>query len=232
MSEIRIKCIDQVLIVENNPDIASGDVNVDRVTFDLCPKWSGYTNVAVFYNDPKNVYQVMLDENNTAIIPSEVMRDQTILNIGVMGVKEGSVRTSKVVRYRIFKGATDGSSWIENPTPTIFEQLIGKLNAVLKELDGIQELTVDEVDEICTGSEKEDSHNKYLIGSGLKKLWTNIIAKLTAVFVTYDNAVSNLEAVNVQDAINEVNSKVTKITFATEDPTEVPENTIIAVYEE
>lgn len=208
MSDILIKCIDQVLIVENNPDIASGDVNVDRVTFDLCPKWDSYTNVAVFYNDPENVYQVMLDENNTAIIPSEVMRDQTILNIGVMGVKEGEVRTSKVIRYRIFKGAIDGSTWIENPTPSIFEQLIGKFNSVLIELDKIKELTVEEVDEICSGTEKEESHNKYLIGSGLKTLWTNITEKFKAVFVTYDNSVSKLNATTVQGGIDETVSKI------------------------
>lgn len=149
MTEIKVKCIDQVLIVENSPDIASGDVNVDKVTFSLCPKWDGYTNVAVFYNDPEKTYCVMLDENNSAIIPSEVMSDQTILNFGVMGVKVDSVRTSNLIRYRIYKGAIAGNAWVENPTPTIFEQLLGKYNEVLEKLSLIQTLTVDEVDEIC-----------------------------------------------------------------------------------
>lgn len=199
MSEIRVKCIDQVLIIENSPDIASGDVNIDRVVFDLCPKWDGFTNVAVFYNDPENVYQVMLDENNTAIIPSEVMRDQTILNIGVMGVKDGAVRTSKVIRYRIFKGAIDGSTWIGNPTPTIFEQLLGQFNNVFKSLDDIKGLTVDEVDAICNETDTEDSHTKHLTGIGLKRLLTNLISKLK-----YSNTTSKLEATTVQGAIDEV----------------------------
>jgi len=155
MSEIRVKCIDQVLIVENSPDIASGDVNVDKVTFDLCPKWDGYTNVAVFYNDPEKVYQVLLDENNSAIIPSEVMSDQTILHFGVMGVKDDSVRTSNLIRYRIYKGAIAGTAWVENPTPTIYEQLLRQYNDALDKLSMIQVLTVEEVDAICNGEYAE-----------------------------------------------------------------------------
>ena len=155
MSDIRIKCIDQVLIVENSPDIASGDRNVDRVVFDLCPKWDGYTPVGVFYNDPEKVYPVLLDENLSAYIPGEVMSDQTTLFIGVMGVKGDSIRTSNLVRYRIQKGAIDGSAWIENPTPTIFEQLLEKYNDALTKLSLIQVLNVDEIDAICNGTYAE-----------------------------------------------------------------------------
>ena len=152
MSEIRIKCIDQVLIVENTPDIASGDRNVDRVVFDLCPKWDGYTPVGVFYNDPEKVYPVLLDENLSAYIPAEVMSDQTTLFIGVMGVKDDSIRTSNLVRYRINKGALAGSAWIENPSPTLFEQLVTTYAEILEKLSLIQVLTVEEVDAICNGT--------------------------------------------------------------------------------
>jgi len=96
-----------------------------------------------------------LDENNSANIPSEVMSDQTILNFGVVGVNEDSVRTSNLIRYRIYKGAINGIAWVDNPTPTIFEQLLGKYNEVLDKLALIQTLTVDEVDEICDGTYAE-----------------------------------------------------------------------------
>ena len=149
MSQISVKCIDQVLIVEDAPDIASGDVLTDSVKFTFCPLWDSYSKVAVFYNDPDNTYPVMLDENNIATIPSEVMKDQTILYIGVMGLKEDMIRTSNVIRYRILKGAIAGSEWIENPEPSIFEQLLGKYNEVLEKLSKIQTLTPMEIDEIC-----------------------------------------------------------------------------------
>ena len=73
---------------------------------------------------------------------------------------------------------------------------------------------------------------KLLTSNGVVRLWKHILAKLKAVFIEYDNTESKLESLTVQGAIDEVNSKVVNIIFATEDPTEVPENTIVAVYEE
>lgn len=155
MSEIKVKCVDQILMIENSPDITSGDVNIDKVTFDLCQLWDGFTVVAVFYNDPENVYEVMLDENNSAIIPSEVMTDQTVLHFGVLGVKDDQIRTSNIIRYRILRGAIVGSEWITNPTPDIYQQLLSQYSVVLNKLSEIQWLTAEEVDEICNGTYAE-----------------------------------------------------------------------------
>lgn len=155
MSEIKVKCIDQILMIEDSPDIASGDVSIDRISFSFCKEWDGYTKAGVFYNDPNKTYPVLLDENNSVIIPGEVMKSQTLLYFGVIGVKDDKIRTSNVVRYRILKGPMDGTEWLENPEPNIFLQLMSKYTAILDQLSLIQTLTVDEVDEICNGTYAE-----------------------------------------------------------------------------
>ena len=126
MSEIKIRCVDQVLIVQNEPDIFSGDKNVDKVSFSFCSAWDGFEKMAVFYIDPKDPYHVLLDENNSAIIPHEVMKNNATLYIGAIGVKEGEVRTSAVIRYKILKGAFTDDYIIADPTPALYEQLLGK----------------------------------------------------------------------------------------------------------
>lgn len=154
MTNIKIKCVDQVLVIENSPEVASGDILTDTVTFSFCPLWDGLKKIAVFYNDPKKQYQVMLDDNNTAEIPPEVLEDQGVLYIGVLGTVEDKIKTSNVIRYRVNKGAyTKGA--IVNPSPSIFEQILIKLNDIETKLAEIQYLTVEEVDQICEGTYAE-----------------------------------------------------------------------------
>lgn len=154
MTTIKIKCVDQVLIIENNPEIASGDIFTDKITFSFCPLWDGFIKIAVFYNDPKNQYQVMLDEDGSAEIPPEVLVDQGVLYIGAIGVKEDKVKTSNIIRYRINKGAYT-KAVIVNPSPTIFEQILTKLNSIETKLAEIQYLTLEEIDQICEGEYAE-----------------------------------------------------------------------------
>lgn len=140
MSEIKIRCVDQVLIVQNEPDIFSGDKNVDRVSFSFCSAWDGFEKMAVFYNDPKDPYHVLLDENNSALIPHEVMKDKATLYIGAIGVKEGAVRTSAVIRYKILKGAFTEDTYIADPTPALYEQLLSKFAELYSKVDLLEDL--------------------------------------------------------------------------------------------
>lgn len=154
MTNIKIKCVDQVLVIENSPEVSSGNVLTDTVSFSFCPLWNGFTKVAVFYNDPSKQYQVMLDENGSAEIPPEVLENQGVLYIGVLGVMEDKIKTSNVIRYRINKGAYT-KAVIVNPSPTVFEQILNKLNNIETKLAEIQYLTVEEVDQICEGTYAE-----------------------------------------------------------------------------
>lgn len=120
MAQIEINCIGQTAIYTNTPEIFSGDVNIDTVKFTFDEVWDGYTEkTAVFYNNPKDTYPVMLDENNVAVIPEAVMADKCKLSIGVFGTNaNGDVKTSKILTYNIGKGAI--SNDLEATTPPEF----------------------------------------------------------------------------------------------------------------
>ena len=120
MAQIEINCIGQTAIYTNMPEIFSGDVNIDTVKFTFDEVWDGYTEkTAVFYNNPKDTYPVMLDENNVAVVPEAVMADKCKLSIGVFGVNaNGDVKTSKILTYNIGKGAI--SNDLESTTPADF----------------------------------------------------------------------------------------------------------------
>ena len=120
MAQIEINCIGQTAIYTNTPEIFSGDVNIDTVKFTFDEAWNGYDmKTAVFYNNPKDTYPVMLDENNVAVIPEAVMADKCKLSIGVFGTNaNGDVKTSKILTYNIGKGAI--SNDLEATTPADF----------------------------------------------------------------------------------------------------------------
>ena len=120
MAQIEINCIGQTAIYTNTPEIFSGDVNIDTVKFTFDEVWDGYTEkTAVFYNNPKDTYPVMLDENNVAVIPEAVIADKCKLSIGVFGTNaNGDVKTSKILTYNIGKGAI--SNDLEATTPADF----------------------------------------------------------------------------------------------------------------
>ena len=120
MAQIEINCIGQTAIYTNTPEIFSGDVNIDTVKFTFDEVWDGYTEkTAVFYNNPKDTYPVMLDENDVAVIPEAVIADKCKLSIGVFGTNaNGDVKTSKILTYNIGKGAI--SNDLEATTPADF----------------------------------------------------------------------------------------------------------------
>lgn len=55
---------------------------------------------------------------------------------------------------------------------------------------------------------------KFLTSNGVIRLWNNMIAKLKASCITYDNAESLLDATDVQGAIDKMKSVVDKIDFS------------------
>jgi len=133
MSEISVKCVDQNLQFLNTPDIYSGDVNVDTIHFDFCQKWTDYTKTAIFYQSPSEVYQQLLDSDNTCVIPKEVLAKPGIVYIGVFGAKGEEILTSEILTYRILRGAITEDLIIPDPTPDIYEQLLQAFDSVSSE---------------------------------------------------------------------------------------------------
>ena len=128
MSIIRIKCIDQTLTITNAPLISSGDIQTDSLKFEFCPMWDEYKKTAIFCRDDSEVYAVLVDANNEAIIPKEVLQSEGLFYFGVQGVLDGKVRTSQVMRYRVVRGAVSEDAKIPDPTPDIYSQIIAKID--------------------------------------------------------------------------------------------------------
>lgn len=132
---VRVACIDQRLILASTPKIASGGRNEDRVIFEFCSLWTGFEKVAVFYRDPEHVYTMVIDTENSCIIPHEVLKDEGEFFFGVFGVNGDVTRTSEILKYRVEKGAITEAAEIPDPTPELYEQLLALCQPVLAGLD-------------------------------------------------------------------------------------------------
>ena len=128
MSQLKAKCIDQVLIFENTPVITSGNINYDSIMFEFSSAWDGYTKTAIFYRSEDEVYYQLLDKANTCVIPKEVLTDKGDIYIGVFGVNGNTTLTSQVLKYKITKGAITENTIPADPTPDIYAQIISKYN--------------------------------------------------------------------------------------------------------
>lgn len=131
MSDIMAKAIDQCLMLIDAPDIFSGDVNIDRLVVDFNSVWDGFTKTAIFYVSENEVYKMLL-KDNTCVIPQEVLKNKGKFYFGIMGVNGDKVLTSEVITYRVGKGAITSNLIIPNPTPDIYEQIIGDYDEIKK----------------------------------------------------------------------------------------------------
>lgn len=148
MSVIAVRCIDQSLTITNAPMIASGSVESDRARFEFCPLWDGLVKTAIFYRTENEVYSVLIDESNECSIPQEVLSDEGTFFFGVFGVKNNTVKTSEVLRYRIRKGAISEDTRTPDPTPDIYAQIISRMDSLGQIVTYITESEIDSILEV------------------------------------------------------------------------------------
>ena len=130
---IRMQCVDQTLHIISKPTLASGGINEDIIKFSFCDLWEGFAKVAIFYTDPELPYFQPLDENDSCIIPWEVLTKDGVLYIGVFGEgADGTLRTSKLVSYKIAKGAITEGLNPSDPTPELWEQMLALARQALQ----------------------------------------------------------------------------------------------------
>lgn len=105
---ISVKCTDQVLTPIDTPIIAAGGVDENKITFDFCSKWDGFTKKAVFRYNKSVTAEADVGADNSCIVPPEVTAQAGYMFFGVYGVNEAGVkRTSTVIKYKIEKGAVN-----------------------------------------------------------------------------------------------------------------------------
>ena len=136
MSQIEVSVYDQTAYFTHTPDIFSGGVGTDSVKFTFDKTWNGFnTKTAVFYNDPKKSYPVMLDSNNVTIIPKTVINKECTLYFGVMGATEnGTVKTSSILSYRIARGVISADTEVLSPSMDVWLQILANYEFALNRL--------------------------------------------------------------------------------------------------
>lgn len=122
---INVECMDQELVITNSPVIASGGVHENFIAFNFCSKWDGFGKTAVFYRNEKERFYSVLGPDDVCEIPHEVTDYEGNMYFGVYGEAGEVTRTSKILKYKISKGAmTTLLKPSEEPTPDIYQQLL------------------------------------------------------------------------------------------------------------
>lgn len=134
---INVKIFDKKIIVENLT--VSDSVKFETVKFEFPDSWSGYTKTAVFKANDQEVYNVVLDENNSlcvsadeCYIPHEVLKTPCFY-LSVFGVSGESVATTTQAKVSVLQSGYSEGEEPSEPTPTEYQQLIS-LAAQTKEI--------------------------------------------------------------------------------------------------
>lgn len=115
----------------------SGSVNVDAVSFDFSSEeWDNTTKTAVFYIDKDTVYEQLLDSDNRAKIPWELLQTAgEIVKVGVYGVygtgDDRVVITSTIVEIEIREGTIVGANADPGEYENIYVQVLARLEDML-----------------------------------------------------------------------------------------------------
>lgn len=94
--------------------------------------------ITAIFSARNNAYSVLLDENNTCIIPWEVLRNAGTVNVSAFC---GDRHTANIAQFTVVQsGYTEGEMPSE-PTPTVYEQILKKFEGKQDKLvagDGIK----------------------------------------------------------------------------------------------
>ena len=136
-TRITVDCIDQRLIVTNDPLLASGGRNEDEIEFNFCPLWDGFGKTAVFYRTLEDVYNAPIVDSR-CVVPAEVLKEKGEIFFGVFGSKDDVIRTTEVIKYNVVQGALLLGNKPAEPTPDIYTQLMTRFGEVDQRLTDIE----------------------------------------------------------------------------------------------
>lgn len=106
--------------------LVSGSRNYVKAQFSFTDDWNGTTKTARFTCN-ETTYDMLLDDEDSCLIPWEVINESGFFEVSVFGGDLITVDTSRV--YVIESGYTEGGYPVP-PTPSIYEQVIAKLEEV------------------------------------------------------------------------------------------------------
>lgn len=116
--------------------IYSGSVGIDKVKFSFSEEWEGLTKTAIFYQEQDNVYPVLLDDENIAKIPYEVLEEIGILKIGVFGVTaDGKVIPSSIIEHELEEGITRDANLEPGEYENVYVQVLSMYTSLKASVD-------------------------------------------------------------------------------------------------
>lgn len=187
-TKIVLECLDQSLSLVEGKPIASGGRNENAAKFFFCSMWDGLAKTAVFYRLENEPYHMPLDLNNECDVPHEVTDEEGTFYMGVFGVSEEQTKTSNIIKITLQKGAITKISQPSDPTPDIWEQLIGEsqnVQQIAKEhlLDTSNPHKVTK-DQVGLGNVPNVSTNDQAPTFDIPELRTNLVSgdKLSVLF--------------------------------------------------
>lgn len=142
MSMIEIKVLDRELSFLNMPTVSAGTVGVDSIKFNFSSTsiWDGYTKHCVLFRSRDDCHPVVVDADNIAKIPPNMLADEGIIHIGLCGSKDEARLTSTIVSYEIKDGMyCVHTSEDEELAKTYFEQVLEYYQEMLLEQQNIRD---------------------------------------------------------------------------------------------
>lgn len=114
--------------------LSSGSKEVDEIKLEVDETWKGFGKIAVFCVEKKCQYTVVDEVTQTAKIPAEVLRNEAVITIGIVGFKDEAVMTSTLVAYQVEKGSV---VTIEEPEPSIYAEILSRYADLATRLNNI-----------------------------------------------------------------------------------------------
>lgn len=130
MTTLKISLENQLLTLLNQEIIASGDTNIDNCAFTFSKEWAGFVKTGVFYQDKSNVQYVILESDNTCMIPAAAMAREGNLHIGVFGINGSKIMTSTLETIYIHEGAISGTEISTEPSDDVFLSIIAQYQRI------------------------------------------------------------------------------------------------------
>lgn len=113
--------------------VTSQSQNYVQARFDLrSDDWTAPITAIFKADNDNNAYSILLDKNNTCIIPWEVLRNAGTVNVSAFC---GDRHTANIAQFTVVQSGYTECEMPSEPTPTVYEQ-------ILKEFEGKQDKLV------------------------------------------------------------------------------------------
>lgn len=130
MAQIEMLLEKQLLTIQNQEVISSGDMDYDTCVFAFDASWDGFTKTGVFYQDKEHVQYAVLGTDGSCTIPAQAMAEEGNMYVGVFGISGSRVMTSTVERVYIRQGAISGDTVSTEPSDDVFLAIIAQYQRI------------------------------------------------------------------------------------------------------